>query len=104
MLQSVKAINFSSCPLYHVKEAFFFFAFFPILYWAIKAYGKLNMGNFSIHWNTLPTLFYSFCFIIFHASSYALLIFLNPHAPSLVSGVFVEAGPQHLHSVYTLYT
>ena len=31
-----------------------------------------------------------------HVSLYSLLIFLNPHAPSLVSVGFVEAEPQHM--------
>lgn len=28
--------------------------------------------------------------LFFHVSSYSLLIFLNPHSATLVSGVFVE--------------
>lgn len=59
MPQSVKTIDFSSCPLYHVKEVlvFFFFTFSLLLYWGIVVYGKLNMDNFNIHWNALPVFF-----------------------------------------------
>lgn len=62
----------------------------------IKAHGNLNADNFNIHWNALPVLFYGFCFIVFHLSSYSLLIFLNPHALILTRSAFVEAGPQHM--------
>ena len=70
------------------------FAFFPLLYLGIKVYGKLNMGDISIHWNSLPVLFYvlsyyfTHIFVPFTNSS-------NPHAPTLVSDIFVEAGLQH---------
>lgn len=47
-----KAINHTSCILYHVKEVFYYFL--PLLYWGINVYEKLNVGGFSIH-----------CFIIF---------------------------------------
>lgn len=56
--------------------------------------GKFNKDDFSIHWNALPILFYGFCIIIFYMPLYSLLIFLNPHTPTLAKGVFVLAGPR----------
>ena len=43
-----------------------------------------------------PGTFYGFCFYHIHASSYSLLTFLVPHAPTLIRGVFVKAGPRQV--------
>ena len=70
------------------------FAFFPLLYWGIKVYGKLNGGlNFGIDWNSLHVLFYVSVLLFSLVSSFSLLIFLISMALScLVSGILVEAG------------
>ena len=63
MTQSAEAINCLSCPLYHVKEVFC--CLLPPFVLGIKVDRKLNVGEFCIHWTTLPVLFYDLCFIIF---------------------------------------
>ena len=60
----------------------------------ILSHWKLNAGDFSIHWKFPPdTILWGFFDIIF-ASSYYLLIFLNPNTPTLESDIFVKIGPQ----------
>ena len=87
--QSVKVMNWVVLCIMLKKS---FATFSLLLYWGIDVYGKLNAGDFSIDWNALPVLFYGLLFS--HASSYSLLIFLNPHASTLVRGIFVMSGPQ----------
>ena len=55
---------------------------------------KLNVGNFNIHWNSLLVLSYVLCFIIFTCIFVPYTNFSNYHAPTLVSGIFVETGLQ----------
>lgn len=70
----------------------YFVAFFHPLYWGIKAHGNLNAGNFSIHWNALPVLFYYFSPVFIFLTNIS-----KPPCPYPRQEVFfVEAGPQHM--------
>ena len=90
MSPSVKAVNCSSYPLYHVKEVFV--AFFFLLHWGIKAYGKLVISVFT----GTPSQYYPvFYFIIFTCIFVFFANFSDPHTPTLVSDNFVEAGLRH---------
>ena len=48
--------------------------------------------NLCIHGNFLPVLSYAFCFTIFTCVFMPFTDSSDPNAPTLVSGIFVEAG------------
>lgn len=90
MLQCIEANKCLSCFLNRDKV---FCCRPPPFVLVIRAYGKINVDDVSIHRNVLPVLFYGFWFIIFQASSYSLRTFLNPQAPTLARGVLSRLFP-----------
>lgn len=93
MPQSVKTIDFSSCPLYHVKEVLVFFFFYILLAFVLgySSLWKIKHGQFQYSLECSPSIFCGFFSLIFVIEKYEifLLIYLNPHACTLVRGVFV---------------
>ena len=73
----------------------------PVSRSLVSSWGVVLSRDLSESLPTSGVFHYSicFCFIIFHASSYSLLIFLNLQPPTLASDIFVELVPDRTHGL-----